>query len=72
MKPTEKHEPLACPRCKDLFVCNPYNIANCNCSKVELSHEETEFINKQFNDCVCNKCLLELKSVGIDVQPSGK
>ncbi len=56
-----KYESDSCQRCKQLFVCNPYNIANCNCGQVELSYEETQFISKQFEACVCNKCLLELK-----------
>jgi hypothetical protein len=56
-----KHEPVHCPRCRQEFVCNPFNIAGCNCSKIELSYEETQYISAQFNDCVCNKCLTELK-----------
>jgi hypothetical protein len=63
MKPetTHKYEPGHCPRCKQEFVCTPFSIANCNCSKIELSYEETQYIASQFNDCVCNKCLKELK-----------
>ncbi len=56
-----KHESTCCARCKREFVCNPFNISNCNCNKIELSHEETQYIAGQFNDCVCNACLTELK-----------
>lgn len=56
-----KYEPQECPRCKLPFVCNPHNVASCNCSQVTLSYEETRFIAKQFEECVCNKCLYELK-----------
>lgn len=58
---SHKHEQLHCPRCKKEFVCNPFNIGSCNCSKIELSYDETQYISGQFNNCVCNQCLLELK-----------
>ncbi len=58
---SHKHEATHCPRCQVEFVCNPFNVANCNCSNIELSYEETQYISSQFNDCVCNKCLAELK-----------
>jgi hypothetical protein len=57
-----KHAPGHCPCCKQEFVCNPFNIAKCNCYKIELSYEETQYISSQFNECVCNNCLARLKS----------
>jgi uncharacterized protein (TIGR00290 family) len=44
-------------------VCQPDDIAHCDCNSVELSFEETQFISAQYKDCVCNKCLLELKEL---------
>lgn len=51
-----------CERCGASFVCRPYDISRCDCRAVALSPEEARFIAVQFRDCVCNRCLLELKA----------
>lgn len=51
----------SCQRCKHPFICNPTNIAACNCSKIQLTAEEIAYIAKQYTDCICNTCLLYLK-----------
>lgn len=56
---TENH--TTCPRCQHIFICNPTNIAECACSKIELSFNETQYIATQYSNCVCNTCLLHLK-----------
>jgi hypothetical protein len=61
MSVTEIKNNATCQRCQQSFVCNPSNIAQCNCSKIELSFEETQYIAKQYSNCVCNTCLLHLK-----------
>lgn len=58
-----KHPHNACSRCSRAFICQPDNIAHCDCTLIPLSAEETRFISTQFRDCVCNACLLELKDV---------
>ncbi len=58
---TENQSEKKCNRCHTLFQCKPYAIHECDCSKIELSFEETQFIASRFKDCVCNNCLLELK-----------
>lgn len=58
---SENQSPKECPGCHTLFQCKPYAIQACDCSKIELSFEETQFIASRFKDCVCNSCLLELK-----------
>jgi len=50
-----------CERCHQPFICNPTNIAACDCSKIELSSEEISFIAKHYSNCVCNTCLIALK-----------
>lgn len=50
-------------RCKTPFACKPEAIHECDCRIVQLNFEETQFISKQFKDCVCNACLLELKAI---------
>ncbi len=50
-----------CGRCSTPFLCKPEAVSECDCRKIELSFEETQFIAAAYKDCVCNKCLLELK-----------
>jgi hypothetical protein len=51
----------ACERCQKLFICNPTNIAECDCSKIHLSGEEIAYVAKYYSNCVCNACLIALK-----------
>jgi len=50
-----------CERCHQPFICNPTNIAACDCSKIQLSTEEISYVAKHYSNCVCNTCLLHLK-----------
>jgi hypothetical protein len=50
-----------CPRCKQAFECKAGNITQCQCYGVELTAELGGFIERQFNDCLCKDCLLQLK-----------
>lgn len=52
---------IVCERCKQSFICNPTNIAECGCSKIELSAQEITYISKKYSDCICNSCLLLLR-----------
>jgi hypothetical protein len=56
-------EQKQCERCGNAFECNPANITACQCSSVQLNDQERSFIRKQFDDCLCGKCLNELKQV---------
>jgi hypothetical protein len=51
-----------CPKCFAEFECNPEEIEICNCSKINLSIEIKELINKNYNDCLCLECLKKLIS----------
>ena len=57
-----KHEPKNCPRCGEGFECKVGDVTNCQCYGIELSVEEEAFITKQFADCLCRNCLLQLKN----------
>ncbi|UII25090.1 cysteine-rich CWC family protein [Fulvivirga maritima] len=57
-----KHEDKYCPRCNTLFECKVGNIALCQCSKVELTHEQRNYLSSQFSDCLCASCMAELKT----------
>lgn len=35
----------------------------CQCSTIRLTHEELEFIQLQYEDCLCAQCMKELKAV---------
>ncbi|MFL9481503.1 cysteine-rich CWC family protein [Chitinophagaceae bacterium LWZ2-11] len=56
------HEEKNCSRCNALFECKVGDIAHCHCTTVTLTNEERSFIESRYNDCLCNKCLIELKN----------
>jgi hypothetical protein len=56
-----KHEEKYCPRCHAAFECRVGDVAQCQCSGIGLSPAEREFIADRYRDCLCRKCLLELK-----------
>lgn len=49
-----------CSRCNEGLECNVNDIENCNCSKIELKPETTEFLKKTHYKCLCNGCLEKL------------
>lgn len=57
-----KHEQKNCPRCGKGFECKVGDVTNCQCYGIELSIEEEAFITKQYADCLCRNCLLQLKN----------
>lgn len=50
-----------CSRCGIQIECKSYNIKSCECSEISLIKEEIEFIHLKYQDCLCNKCLMEMK-----------
>lgn len=50
-----------CPRCNTTFECKTGNITVCQCNGIILSTEERAFIEMRYADCLCAKCLLQLK-----------
>jgi len=57
-----KHEDKLCPRCARQFECKVGSILLCQCSTITLTETERDYIREQFNDCLCAKCMNELKS----------
>lgn len=55
------HETKYCERCNTSFECKSGSINLCQCSKVELSPEQLEYINTRFSDCLCLACLENLR-----------
>jgi len=56
-----KHEEKKCPRCSSSFECKSGDIVQCQCYGISFSTEERAFIEERYEDCLCRKCLLELK-----------
>ena len=55
-----RHEDKYCPRCNHLFECKVGNISQCQCNNIKLPEAVATFIERQYHDCLCIKCLQEL------------
>ena len=51
-----------CPRCNAAFLCQNDNIMECDCIHVVISQEDYHYIRNNYNDCLCTKCLYEIKT----------
>ncbi|MBI5090830.1 MAG: cysteine-rich CWC family protein [Candidatus Hydrogenedentes bacterium] len=58
-----KQEQNTCPRCGAMFRCAAGAIETCQCHAVDLTAEQTQFIRAKHVDCLCARCLTELKTV---------
>jgi hypothetical protein len=52
-----------CGRCAEKIECLSTDIANCSCSKVDVSAKTHEFLGETSYDCLCNKCLTEINQM---------
>lgn len=57
-----KHETKKCPRCESSFECKSGSILLCQCQTVILNAEQIEYMQTQYDDCLCSRCLLEVRS----------
>jgi acyl-CoA hydrolase len=57
-----KHEEKFCPRCGTRFECKAGSVALCQCNTIRLNAEERDYLQRLFNDCLCGKCMQELRS----------
>ena len=57
-----QHEKKQCLRCKTVFECKSGSILLCQCSKIELTAAQLEYINSKYNDCLCLSCLQTLRA----------
>ncbi len=55
-----KHEEKICPRCGKSFECKVGDIAHCECYGIKFTDEANAFINRNYDDCLCRECLIEL------------
>ena len=54
-------EPAKCPRCLHAFDCKADAIQQCHCSAVQLSPYQRQYVAQNWKDCLCAKCLTEIK-----------
>ena len=57
-----QHETKKCTRCSSCFECKTGSILLCQCSQIEMSAEQLEYANTQYQDCLCLSCLEEVRS----------
>ena len=57
-----KHENKHCPRCDAEFECKSGSILLCQCQTIYLTVEQLEYVNAQYDDCLCVSCLATLRS----------
>ena len=57
-----KHEIKQCLRCQADFECKSGSINLCQCSKIELSAEQLEYLSLKYDGCLCLDCLKILKN----------
>ncbi|BDD07828.1 hypothetical protein FUAX_02600 [Fulvitalea axinellae] len=56
-----RHEDKKCPRCGAGFECKTGSVTICQCYAVPLNTDEREYIREKFDDCLCARCLAQLK-----------
>lgn len=52
-----------CERCKSIFSCRSFDIANCICRSIELNDRMKEILQIKYKDCLCLDCLLCLNKL---------
>ena len=60
-KKMTKHEIVRCERCQSPFECKANSFTKCQCTTVQLTLNETQYISEIYDGCLCAKCLLELQ-----------
>ena len=61
MSPYSKHEIIACERCGSSFECKANAYTKCQCTTVQLTLNETQYISELYDGCLCAACLAVLK-----------
>jgi len=57
------HEERICPRCRQEFECKTGSILLCQCQTVALDETQLAWIAERYDDCLCSRCLRELRSL---------
>ena len=58
-----KHEIVRCERCQSAFECKANSFTKCQCAKVHLTLNETQYVSELYDGCLCAACLLNLQLI---------
>ncbi|HEY9195537.1 MAG TPA: cysteine-rich CWC family protein [Mucilaginibacter sp.] len=53
-----KHEIIRCERCEAPFECKANAFTKCQCSTVQLTINEVQYVSELYEGCLCANCLL--------------
>jgi len=56
-----KHEIIPCERCGSAIECKANSYTKCQCSVVQLTLNEMQYISEQHDGCLCSFCLFQLQ-----------
>jgi len=56
-----KHEIIPCERCKARIECKANSYTKCQCSGIQLTLNEVQYIAELYDGCLCIECLYELQ-----------
>jgi hypothetical protein len=56
-----KHEIVRCERCQSPFECKANSFTKCQCTTVQLTLNETQYVSELYDGCLCAGCLLDLQ-----------
>ena len=51
-----------CPRCKTSFECKAASTERCQCTKIDLSKIQKDFLATNYVDCLGFNCLKQIKN----------
>ncbi|WP_461107737.1 cysteine-rich CWC family protein [Spirosoma koreense] len=57
-----KHDQVVCPCCRTVFECKVGSIDLCQCTAVQLTGSQRQYIGERFSGCLCAGCLLALQT----------
>lgn len=66
------HEIKTCSRCNTEFECKVGSVLLCQCQGIKLTHAQRAYIALRYVDCLCARCLIELRSECNQVEHEGK
>lgn len=55
-----KHEIIPCERCGKSIECKANSFTKCQCTTVQLTINEIQYISEQYEGCLCAACLAHL------------
>lgn len=56
-----KHEIISCERCRTRMECKANSYTKCQCSTIQLTLNEVQYVSECYEGCLCARCLKELQ-----------